>query len=478
MNTYIQLGRFGDILHLIPALYHKYQQTGEKPTIMVAKEFSEAVEACSYLNAIIFDGDFREIHAATQSIKNPKVAQVVGDKQVIAQVYGRNYSVPFYADSFVKDSWRLAGFEMLWRNNLPLIFDKRNHKRESELSSAINPRGLSSVLVFTSGHSSPFKHERLLLQMVETWFPSHLLIHNPVAEKIYDLVGLMEQADCIFSTDSAPLHLAQATCTPVVALATDHPSLWHGSPMRKNHISYSRYSSFPEEIPAINDNLENMYEKNDVIHVFSNYPMSGGSLKRYAQSRSTWSGYLLGLTDSALTRGGNDTPFIKDMLRLACLKAEQDSVIILTNSDTSFYDGARNRIIESVRTHGSCFSYRHDYHGEPRTIGSPEEGVEKYGGCDVFAFTKLWWQEKQNLYPDMQLGREGWDCVMRHLIQMQGGAEVKDAIYHFRHESFWEKNPYDKGNEHNRKLAIRFFRDNRIPLVYPWDRYVTDDLNR
>lgn len=455
----ILLGRTGDICVLLPALYQKHLQTGEKIPLVVAKEFAQITEACSYIEPIIYDGDFRRIDLAQKMLGGHPV-QVAGHKSLVAQVYGHNYRPEIKLDSFVKDILRLAGYEGIWRDNPPLVLDKRSRKREKELLSlTIKP----FVLVFTNGHSSPFQHEKLLLKMVETWFPDRQIIHNPMAEKIYDLVGLMEKAECIFATDSAPLHLAQAVNTPVVALAANTPSNWHGSPMRGNHVAYTRYDAFPNELWTIEENLKNIGRSKEILHVFSSYPMDEGARKRYDQASKTWTGYQLGLPDSALRRGSYGVPFIKDMIRLGCLHAEDSTVIILHNSDIQFFDPTHARIVEAVRTKGSCYARRYDYHGEPREM-TRSDTFERYSGSDMFAFTKAWWKQNHEEFPDMVIGRETWDRVFREMVRLKGGADLTGEIYHARHTSHWEVNRGDKGNLYNRGLAVSWLKKRNIPL--------------
>ena len=455
----ILLGRTGDILVLLPALYQKHLQTGEKIPLVVAEEFMEITEACSYIQPIVFRGDFRRIDLAQKAVGG-KAVQVAGHKALVAQVYGHGHNPELKLDSFAKDIVRLAGFDGLWRESPKLVLDQRNLEREKKLSSTIKGK---FVLAFTDGHSSPFPHESLLIQKIGEWFPDCKIVHNPRAEKFYDLVGLMEKAECIFATDSAPLHLAQAVDTPVVALAANTPSNWHGSPMRRNHVAYTRYDAFPNELEIIKDSLENIGQDRKILHVFSNYPMNEGARKRYELARKTWTGYKLGLPDSALRRGDFGVPFIKDMIRLACMQADEDSILMLHNSDSQFFDPTHEKIIEAVRTKGSCFARRYDYHGEPRVLPRDYK-FERYSGSDLFCFTKAWWKANQNDFPDMVIGRECWDRVFRELVQLRGGADVTGEIYHERHTSHWEVDRNSNGNLYNRKLAIDWIVAHKIPL--------------
>jgi hypothetical protein len=460
-STYIQLGRIGDIISLLPAFYHEYQRKGRKVGLVVAKAFAEAIEGCSYIQPTILDIDFRRINAALRAVRGAIPTQVVGKKTVISQVYGLKYRVDIKLDSFTKESWRLAGFGELWRHNLPLVIDQRNREREAKLI----PEG-EFIVVFTEGHSSPFAHTELLLQKCAEWFPGKQIIHNPRGERFHDLIGLMEKAHCIIATDSAPLHLAQAVKTPVIALIADTPSLWHGTAMRRNHIAYARYSRFPAEIPLITESLEEMEKTTEVMHVFTNYLMDEGARKRYEIARSTWKmGYKFGITDSYFAREIEGVPFVKDILRMACLKCDKmDDVILLHNSDTCFYEGTEQAFIEAVRTHGSCYSGRIDYQGEA-CLKSKQDKGDPYPGTDLFAFTKGWWLESQKEWPDLVVGREAWDMIMRKLIRSKQGVALDGSVFHFRHPTKWESNRMkDKGNIHNRKQARAWLKARNLGL--------------
>jgi hypothetical protein len=250
----------------------------------------------------------------------------------------------------------------------------------------------------------------------------------------------------------------------VIALIADTPSLWHGSPLRANHVIYSRYGRFPQEILMISEELQNYRKQASPMHVFSNYPMTGDANKRYLVARETWAGRTRGITDSQLVRWLAGMPYIKDIIRQATIVAQKDDIIILHNSDICFYDGAIARIEESVRTHGSAYALRHDYDGDPRIIKNPG-GHRIYPGSDMFAFTKKWWQDNQSSFPDMVIGREAWDKIMRTMIQHLKGVEVPDSIYHFKHKSHWITHRMtDKGNVHNRKLAREWLKKRKLPL--------------
>jgi hypothetical protein len=59
------------------------------------------------------------------------------------------------------------------------------------------------------------------------------------------------------------------------------------------------------------------------------------------------------------------------------------------------------------------------------------------------------------MFPDMLMGRESWDNVMRNLMRRNAhvtGCELEHAIWHEWHDSYWIVNRTSPGNAHNRRL--------------------------
>jgi len=86
-NTYINLGKYGDVCCLLPALYDEFNQTGEKPNLIISKDFQDIIDGTSYVNKIVYDGSFDDIKGALEFAKSlslePKTTQVVGDSNLL-----------------------------------------------------------------------------------------------------------------------------------------------------------------------------------------------------------------------------------------------------------------------------------------------------------------------------------------------------------------------------------------------------------
>lgn len=252
-RLYIQLGKTGDILSLLPLLYLD-AQSGNRAGLMVSKEYAGILDGCSYVDPVIFDGQPWELDRAyAEAVATGKeviCCQVNGPPELVAKFsYSPRGLTHATTESFQKEAWKLAGRLHEWRNQPPLAFDRRSPEREAELLKAW-PKSKKVILVSCSGASSPFPCRELLFKLLRLNFKKGYEIVDLAdfkAGRIYDLLALYERAHCLVSDDSAPLHLAYACKTlPVVALVNDRPLLWNGSCWRATHIHHCRYRDFPK----------------------------------------------------------------------------------------------------------------------------------------------------------------------------------------------------------------------------------------
>jgi hypothetical protein len=162
--------------------------------------------------------------------------------------------------------------------------------------------------------------------------------------------------------------------------------------------------------------------------------------------------------------GDKPVPYIRDLIENAVAQAKgDDSIIVLCNDDIGFSAGLTGQIAETVQRHGAAYAHRWDYH-HPLTIRLPKDEydirrAQWYSGCDLYAFSVSWWRKNGGLFPDMLMGRESWDNVMRNLIRRNAhvtGCELKHAIWHEWHTSYWIANRTSPGNAHNRKLMAEW----------------------
>ena len=487
-----QLGRNGDICAILPILYQDFLKTGERQRLMVAKDYAELLEGCSYIEPIIFDGSFAEINRAreyAQTLQGNLVSsQVVGGGGVVvSQIYGTNYDTSKTTESFQLESLRMMNALGEWRFQHPLVFDKRDKEREAMLIKDL-PQNQKWIVVATSGTSSPFIHKELLHILLTSYFPKHHVVDldKIKAERFYDLLGIMDHKNtlCIVAIDSAPLHLAHGANKPVIALVTDKPTMWHGAAYRPNHIKYIRYNEFASQaVPMINRIEKIAYpgcrfakrkKGQKIVHLYSDYVSRNEDDKRRQEvARATWRREyakmrweVAAIPDGALFKKLDGMPYIKALYRQACLHAEDDDILLFSNSDICFVEGFTERVFKWIKEYPAIACTRRDLKRFDAPVPNSQvlEG-EDYVGKDVFIFSKAWWREYSPNYPEMILGREAWDKIMAELIVIGGGAIIRNLIYHETHHSFWlQDRDNNEGNKYNRSLAIDWLRERGKPL--------------
>lgn len=198
--------------------------------------------------------------------------------------------------------------------------------------------------------------------------------------------------------------------------------------------------------------------------------------RRNAHATATWSfhealGEFLNfpVTDDMLLRSSKDVgdvravPFLTDLLDYAMSYARPEDVVLLANTDTCITsDGFEKlRHVFSDPSLGATFAYRHNIRGKLSGLRKDAREGHVDGGVDLIALTPKWWADHRPYFPDMLLACEGWDWVMRLLIEESTGrGGIQNLIYHEWHDPVWrerkvrQQNP---GQRYNRNLMRNFF---------------------
>lgn len=243
MKAYIQLGRIGDVISILPILQHESEKSQSQPVgftakipLVIAKEYASLLEGVSYVEPIIWKGDANDLAGAVLFAKK-RFSQVV-----VLQCHG-NMPVQHHTPSFQFDQWQRAG-ALAHFEDWPLTFDCRNKLREASviaLSLGNAGTGLYPYILFADhSKSSPFIHKQELHGMLVNAFPDHRIIRLSEirCERIYDVLALMDHASCLVTVETAHLHLSRASKVPTVALAA---SGWRGSAFSKRFKFFMRY---------------------------------------------------------------------------------------------------------------------------------------------------------------------------------------------------------------------------------------------
>ena len=218
-------------------------------------------------------------------------------------------------------------------------------------------------------------------------------------------------------------------------------------------------------------------------------PLSADTQRRNALARSTWEPLLQsrpGWVEHHVTevprtsRDFGDTrtlPFIHDMVEQAVAKTRKPTdVVILINADICLTPWGADAVERAVKQYGACHCTRLNFPRPMQVVKHRSQltGGIWFAGTDMVAFTVKWWTEHKAEFPDMVLACECWDLVMRNLINITGGVDVPDAIYHEIHDNYWYDGARSRprefpGNAHNQRLSKIFFDANKSRGADPDD---------
>ena len=484
-RLFVQLGRAGDILNMLPLCRSNYAVTGIKPQLMVCREFVSLLEGCAYVEPIAWDGIFEDVARASMVAWN--MAQKSGREMICTQIYGHNFASAQVCWSFMRESWACVPDAPPW-GSLPLVFDRRDADRErgvtAQLLRQFSHPEWPFVVLALSGTSSPFPYSQELKREVLSRAAAVKInvidVSAFLAPRFFDLLDLLEHAYGLVTIDSGLLHLAHAVpALPVVALITRDPDLWHGSPWRTQQVRRYFYDEFPEvtkeaaEAAVLGSDLP---AHPTIYHVWSHWGQRNlpeTTRRRMSLARSTWNNEYraTGLwqdcefkwEDAARNSAdiGDDVPmaYVRDMIDHA-VKRDPQGIVALTNADVCFVPGITGQILDRVEHDGACFTHRFDFkrlHAPCMTETVCSRG-QWVAGSDAFFFTEEWWRNHGWELGDFIVGREQWDEIFRQLVKRHGGREIPRAIYHEAHASHWLiDHEGNKGNIHNRRLARKWF---------------------
>ncbi len=267
------LGRAGDTILMFPAFREIHRRTGFKPRIVVSTEYAGLYDGISYATAVPASLQWwtgvpkaRAIAAALASDAcfpqwwlepDPMPAEYKGTFNLTCHGNSWGVNVALWPN-FMTSMYSRAGFTRDEMLALPLVFDRRNLKREAELIAKLYPPVLRKkplLLTNFTGISSPFGFLPELHPTLHRFARDFHTVDlgNVRATRLYDLLGLYDIAAGIITIDTATLHLAHATPTPYIAFTVDG---WTSSEPRGNvalHVKYNETTRRLAEVAAVLD---------------------------------------------------------------------------------------------------------------------------------------------------------------------------------------------------------------------------------
>jgi len=255
--AYVCLGKYGDIIQLLPAFLALYERTGAKPTVIVSTAYADLFEGVSYVNPWSVELDW-----STGGPEARRLAETAGFRVVFPawwnddpthappeatggpfelRSHGRVWHVnravlPDYGTAM----WRQLGFAPADMLRLPLVFDRRDAARETDLIKSVI-RGKKPLLLFNfTGKASPFPATPEVVNRLTACGSRFQLVDLGTirASRIYDLLGLYDIAAGLVTSDTSTLHLAPASSLEYIAFTQDG---WLGSVPRGRCVSDIKY---------------------------------------------------------------------------------------------------------------------------------------------------------------------------------------------------------------------------------------------
>ncbi|HXE54240.1 MAG TPA: hypothetical protein VN541_14550 [Tepidisphaeraceae bacterium] len=160
-------------------------------------------------------------------------------------------------------------------------------------------------------------------------------------------------------------------------------------------------------------------------------------------------------------------PFVKDLVEFAFgLKTNAPvDAAIMTNTDTCMIPSRIPAAFDSLQSRGCYYSFRYEHGGFIRPLDDAAVGSAPiYSGADLFAFTRAWWERHRDDYPDLLLGAEAWDGVLKVMMNDSGFEPGSPIVYHEAHAAHWSQHLLTSPSQlHNRKLAAEWIERKRIP---------------
>lgn len=216
--AWVQMGRVGDLILLMPAWQAWAERSGRKTVVVTSKEFGQVLEGASYIQPILTPFSWYDAGKA-RAWAQTRYGQVI-----VTQLHGTGlHTPPDDLPSFSLTMWRRTGLAEEY-HSLPLTFDQRNPNREANLLARTLTNAKPFVLVKTDAWTSPFDGSNEIRAIMREVFKDEVQIvdlDKVVAHRVFDLLGLIDKAIGLVTLDTMSLHLASASPTEYVAFTRD-----------------------------------------------------------------------------------------------------------------------------------------------------------------------------------------------------------------------------------------------------------------
>ena len=495
----VELGRYGDIINILPYL-KMIADRYMVPHLCVSNEFASLLEGVSYVQPYPVQLKNEELGSAL-ALCNEEFDIVIN-----AQIWGKGVTIKKTEPAYNVQSWASCGVLNKFNDfSIRPVFDKRNREREAKLIQDVQGTDTRPMILVnvSKAVSSPCPHCAPLIDSInEKWNEYHVVDLSTIqAHRLYDMIGLMEEAVCLVSLDTSFLHLCSATNVPVVAIL--NPKEWAGTVVRSKNLAYvTNYDAVKEKPELVHDGIEaalamsntsvveievEKSKPGSVYHLVDRFDDTDqNAIKRKAKAVESWdqlyeNSSLIPIHVWDFPRNSKDTigdtrrlPYLKDLLQKGIDGTQPGDVIIWSNDDTILHP----KIVEYAKFHcsvyGACSFFRTEFYSQPPPTDLSVKHYARFGkgshvGRDAFAFSREWLVQNMDEIPDFLLGACEFDLwlaiFIRHTFGIETNGENLDkSIFpaepergfcgHVAHKSIWNQGDSNASpsNRHNRKL--------------------------
>lgn len=231
MKAFLCLGTPSEVVGILPIVQHEFETTKEKPMLVLSQRLMGW--ELSPFSMVTYS--FEDFPNALARVKRTFESVTAFPSRLDATVEHRHPSHQF-------DQWDRAGVLHLWRK-LPLTLPRPANAAELVKEHiGVEP----TILLADDDPERPFPFRDELHQALMEEFPLHQIVRlaNLQLPHLLDYLALYDAADLIVCAETVHLQLSRASATPVLAIANDQPSPWHGSAPHPRFKWYGHYSSF------------------------------------------------------------------------------------------------------------------------------------------------------------------------------------------------------------------------------------------
>lgn len=276
--AFVLLGRFGDLIQMLPAFKAISDRTGAEPICLVSTEYATVFDGVSYVqpfpihghwySQVCFARDLAKQHFGGAVVipwfheidRAEEITREQGEGASVIQSHGINFGVDMAKNpNYGTSMWWRCGFTREEMMTLPLVFDRRNPQRETALAELVIGRNVKKpvVLYNFTGVSSPFAYVPEVMRTVSNYNNKFKFVDlgKIQAHRIYDLLGLYERAVGLITIDTSLLHLAPATNIKYFAYTVDG---WSRSVPKGNCFRDVLYSQCLERLSEMDEYLQSL----------------------------------------------------------------------------------------------------------------------------------------------------------------------------------------------------------------------------